>query len=173
MLQITFFIQILIIALFSPHQNINTQNFDYQSIIKFSHYVYWPEENENNNFVIYIATNSEQKFNDISSLLINQNFNGKNIIVNQYTDQSDISNAQVIFIEKNSSVDLNTFKEKIDKKKILTLSNDENLLNYGCMFYVNQKEDYIDYLFKKQTILDSGLLIRTSLLSNNHIYNNE
>ena len=147
------------------------QTFDYQTIMKFAQYVYWPENQQNDTFYIYIAAKDPAPLDIIEQSINSQaTFHNRPIAVKHYNDNTDISLANIFFIDNSAEISNNILEEKLKKKQILTLSNNKNLLNYGCMFFIEQKETYIDYLFKKQAIIDSGLTIRTSLLHITHQY---
>lgn len=159
------------IATLSMLPNITkAQTFDYQNILKFAHYVYWPEPLPQDTFIIYIAANSPNPLDGITNELKSQKFNDKPISIRIYTDQTNIEDAQVIFIDHTANISNEILEGKLKKMKILTLSNNKNLLNYGCMFFIEQKAASTDYLFKKETIIDSGLMFRATLLSPGHQY---
>lgn len=159
------------VATFGILPNINkAQTFDYQNILRFAHYVYWPEPLPQDTFIIYIAANSPDPLDGIADELKSQNFNDKPISIRIYTDQTNIEDAQVIFIDHTANISNEILEGKLKKMKILTLSNNKNLLNYGCMFFIEQKAASTDYLFKKETIINSGLMFRATLLSPGHQY---
>ena len=141
------------------------QTFDYQNIIKFAHYVYWPDPLPQDTFIIYIAAESPEPLTLITESLSSQKFKGKPITIKIYTDDT-----LVVFIDHSANISYEILEGKLKKMKILTLSNNKNLLNYGCMFFIEQKATSIDYLFKKETIIDSGLMFMTTLLSPGHQY---
>ncbi|MBR6176347.1 MAG: YfiR family protein [Bacteroidales bacterium] len=161
---------ITIVAAIILPQVSSAQTFDYQNILRFAHYVYWPEPLPQDTFIIYIAAQSPDPLSTISDELKKQKFNGKPIALKTYNDQTSIDDAQVIFIDHSASINNNILEGKLKKMKILTLSNNKNLLNYGCMFFIEQKAASTDYLFKKETIIDSGLMFRATLLSPGHQY---
>ena len=146
------------------------QGFDYQNIIKFAHYVYWPEPLPQDTFIIYIAAKKPEPYTEISNSLKSQTFNNTPITVREYNDNTAIDDALVVFIDHSAEISNELLEGKLKKMKILTLSNNKNLLNYGCMFFIEQKASSIDYLFKKEAIIDSGLMFRTTLLSPGHQY---
>lgn len=159
------------VATLSMLPNINeAQTFDYQNILRFAHYVYWPEPLPQDTFIIYIAAKSPDPLDGITNELKSQKFNDKTISIRIYTDQTNIEDAQVIFIDHTANISNEILEGKLKKMKILTLSNNKNLLNYGCMFFIEQKAASTDYLFKKETIIDSGLMFRATLLSPGHQY---
>lgn len=159
------------IATLSMLPNINeAQTFDYQNILRFAHYVYWPEPLPQDTFIIYIAAKSPDPLDGITNELKSQKFNDKPISIRIYTDKTNIEDAQVIFIDHTANISNEILEGKLKKMKILTLSNNKNLLNYGCMFFIEQKAASTDYLFKKETIIDSGLMFRATLLSPGHQY---
>ena len=146
------------------------QQFDYYNIIKFANYVYWPDPLPQDTFIIYIAAESPEPLNQITESLSSQNFKGKPISIKIYTDETPIDDALVVFIDHSSNISNEILEGKLKKMKILTLSNNKNLLNYGCMFFIEQKASSTDYLFKKEAIIDSGLMFRATLLSPGHQY---
>lgn len=159
------------VATLSMLPNINeAQTFDYQNILRFAHYVYWPEPLPQDTFIIYIAAKSPDPLDGITNELKSQKFNDKPISIRIYTDQTNIEDAQVIFVDHTANISNEILEGKLKKMKILTLSNNKNLLNYGCMFFIEQKAASTDYLFKKETIIDSGLMFRATLLSPGHQY---
>ncbi|MBO4373464.1 MAG: YfiR family protein [Bacteroidales bacterium] len=159
----------LLAAILLPKAS-TAQTFDYENILKFAHYVYWPEPLPQDTFIIYIAANSPDPLNQITDDLKSQKFNDKPISVRVYNDQTNIEDAQVVFIDHTATISNEILEGKLKKMKILTLSNNKNLLNYGCMFFLEQKTSSIDYLFKKEAIIDSGLMFRATLLSPGHQY---
>ena len=114
----------------------SAQTFDYQNILRFAHYVYWPEPLPQDTFIIYIAAQTPDPLDKISNSLKTQKFNGKPITIKYYTDQTPIDDAQVIFIDHSATINFENLESKLKKMKILTLSNNKQLLNYGCMFFI-------------------------------------
>lgn len=170
MKKLLFYIAIVASALLLSTSSAKAQGFDYQNIIKFAHYVYWPEPLPQDTFIIYIAAQQPEPFNGIANALKSQTFNNKPITVRAYNDNTSIDDALVVFIDHSADISNEILEGKLKKMKILTLSNNKNLLNYGCMFFIEQKASSIDYLFKKEAIIDSGLMFRTTLLSPGHQY---
>ena len=159
----------LLAAILLPKAS-TAQTFDYENILRFAHYVYWPEPLPRDTFIIYIAANAPDPLNEITDALKSQKFNDKPISIRIYDDQTNIDDAQVIFIDHSANISNEILEGKLKKMKILTLSNNKNLLNYGCMFFIEQKASSTDYLFKKEAIIDSGLMFRATLLSPGHQY---
>ena len=156
-------------ALLLPDKS-QAQAFDYQNILRFAHYVYWPEPLPQDPFIIYIAAQTPEPLDNISNSLKTQKFNGKPISLRNYTDKTPIDDAQVIFIDHSATIDYEILEGKLKKMKILTLSNNKTRLDHGCMFFIEQKAASTDYLFKKEAIIDSGLMFRATLLSPGHQY---
>ena len=152
MKKLLFYIAIVASTLLLSTSSAKAQGFDYQNIIKFAHYVYWPEPLPQDTFIIYIAAESPEPLTLITESLSSQKFKGKPITIKIYTDETPIDDALVVFIDHSANISYDILEGKLKKMKILTLSNNKNLLNYGCMFFIEQKATTIDYLFKKRQL---------------------
>ena len=106
------------IATLSMLPNINeAQTFDYQNILRFAHYVYWPEPLPQDTFIIYIAAKSPDPLDGITNELKSQKFNDKPISIRIYTDQTNIEDAQVIFIDHTANISNEILEGKLKKNE--------------------------------------------------------
>jgi len=86
------------------------------------------------------------------------------------TNETEITDVNLIFIDQNTDIDFEKLYEKIENKNVMTITTNKELLKKGCMFYIETKDDCIDYLFNKQAVKNSGLMIKSSLLAPMHVY---
>jgi len=158
---------ILLGQIFTVNQN-DFQDSDYNAIMKIAKYTSWPETN-NNEFVIMIAEDDETQFKMATNFLKNVQFE-KKIKTVFLTNETEITDVNLIFIDQNTDIDFEKLYEKIENKNVMTITTNKELLKKGCMFYIETKNDCIDYLFNKQAVKNSGLMIKSSLLAPMHVY---
>lgn len=168
MFKLSVILSILLSTILGVHQN-KPQNSDFDAMLKFAKYTTW-EESPDNEFVILIAESDENLYKIAADYIKNQGFEDKVIKTIMLTDDTEITSANIIFIGNNSDINFEKLTQKIQNKHILTISTEERLLKEGCMFYLSNTTDKIEYLYNRQAVLRSGLMIKSSILSPSHAF---
>jgi hypothetical protein len=146
--------------------NVRQQDYnDIDGLIKLAKYASWPDENVPDATVMVAA--GENVYEYASSTIENTYIRNMKLKVEPFDINSDMKNVKIIFISSDSNIDIKTLKEKMQNMKILTITNDINKIE-GCMFYIDYNGETLDYLYNKETILESGLDVSSYLLSSLH-----
>ncbi len=155
-------------------QQSNMQVSDMQGVIKLAKYVSWPNEDQMTNTTIMIAPQSDETFKSAETIAASSKILTHGINIKRITDGNDdaVFQANIIFIEEGANIDIDQIIQKVADKQILTITNDINTLEKGCMFYVKQDPDsgQITYYYNKDAILALSLRISSHILMPDHKY---
>lgn len=147
----------------------NDINDDIEGMLKLANYASW--QNDQPEIRIVMAPGSEESYKEVSSLLKNKRLNDKNIILERYSSNMDLDGCHILFIEDGAGIDVEQITSGINNLKILTISNNYDNLDLGCMFYIKCTDGTFDYKYNKNAVINSGLVIKSSALSPAHCYN--
>ncbi|MBR2201343.1 MAG: YfiR family protein [Bacteroidales bacterium] len=155
------------------NQEVQAQQSDIQGVIKLAKYASWPADKQNGKTTIMIAPQSDETFqlaldNGANSKILDSDVEIKRIS----NIEEAISQADVIFIESGTSVDADKIIEMAAGRHILTITNDMDILDKGCMFYVKHDggTEEFSYLYNKDAVLASSLDISAHILAPDHKY---
>lgn len=146
-------------------------NIDIEGVLKLAKYASWPPEATQ--IRIVMVPQSAESFSSAQAYLKNQYLDDKQVILEKYTPECSLTGATIIFIEKQAGVDVEKITSQIAGLGILTITNDIINLDNGCMFYIECKDDMLDYKYNKQAVINSGLMIKGSVLAPYHCYNQQ
>ncbi len=139
---------------------------DMEGVLKLANYASWPPDA--NVMRIMMAPQSDESFKTASTFLNNCNFNDLPIELVRFDSESSFDGISVIYIESNSGVDMESLSKKMMSRKILTITNDMGNLMLGCMFYIHNTDEMLDYKYNKQAVINSGLMMQASVMSPYH-----
>lgn len=149
------------------------QQSDIQGVIKLAKYASWPAGRQNGKTVIMIAPQSDESYqlaldNGAGSTILDSEVEIRRI--NAIDDA--LLQADVIFIESGTGADADKILQAVSGKQILTITNDVEILEKGCMFYVKQNHDtgQTTYYYNKEAVLMSPLGISSHILAPDHKY---
>ena len=169
-------INILLLIFLYPedgYQEAQALQSDIQGVIKLAKYASWLAEKQNGKTVIMIAPQSDESFQLALDNGANSKILGSNVEIRRISNIDDeITLADVIFIESGTGIDVGKIIEKATGRQILTITNDTEILEKGCMFYVKQDHNtgQTTYFYNKEAILASPLGISTHILTPTHRY---
>lgn len=139
-------------------------------VLKFAEFTTWNRQ-MSEDFIVLVAENDESKYEKAVKYFENQEFEDKTIKTIKLTNETQITEADVIFIGNNTDINFEKLSEKIKEKQILTITTDKNMLSKGCMFYIKTGEHSVEYLYNRHAVIKSGLMIQGSLLAPVHEWN--
>ncbi|MBQ5403293.1 MAG: YfiR family protein [Bacteroidales bacterium] len=139
-------------------------------VLKFAEFTTWNRQ-MSEDFIVLVAENDDSKYEKIKNYFENQKFEDKTIKTIKLTNETLITEADVIFISNNTDINFEKLSEKIKEKQILTITTDKNMLSKGCMFYIKIGEQGVEYLYNRHAVIKSGLMIQGSLLAPVHEWN--
>lgn len=151
------------------------QHTDIQGVIKIAKYATWPNENNMITITITIAPKSDESFNAAENSAADSKIRGLSIHLKYasetYTDETT-EQTNIIFIEKGTNIDIDKTIKKVRDQQILTATNDFEILEKGCMFYIktNPETGQLTYYYNKEAILASKLNISARILTPDHRY---
>ncbi|MBR4324181.1 MAG: YfiR family protein [Bacteroidales bacterium] len=146
---------------------------DIQGVFKLAKYVSWPNEDQMTTTTIMILPQSDESYKTAESLASGSRILNSVISLKRIeTCDDDIDNANIIFIESGTGIDIDKVLQKTANKQILTITNDLEILEKGCMFYVKHEQgtEQILYFYNKDAILASPLSISSHILTPDHKY---
>lgn len=136
---------------------------EFLAVFKFASYTTWPN-NSSNQFVIYTDIDQLQ-FENLQQIFKEQMFDNEKVVVKPLDSDSNYDDAKLVYVTKSISQEI---LFKIKDKPILTITNNKDLLGFGIMFYFEENNSTIDYLYNKESIKESGLYIKSTVLNESH-----
>lgn len=149
---------------------------DIQGVIKLAKYASWPDEKQNGKTIIMIAPQSDESFQLALDNSANSKILGSEVEIRRLSNIDEaISQSDIIFMESGSDVDVGKVIEMSAGRQILTVTNDMEIFEKGCMFYVKQDQatGEITYFYNKEAVLNSTLGISTHILAPEHKYHKQ
>jgi ABC-type sugar transport system substrate-binding protein len=155
------------------YQEVQAQPSDIQGVIKLAKYASWPADKQNSKTIIMIAPQSDESYQLALDNGANSKILDSDVEIRRISSiEEAISQADVIFIESGTSTDAGKIIEMASGRQILTITNDMEILEKGCMFYVKQDHDtgQTIYFYNKDAVLSSPLGMSTHVLAPDHKY---
>lgn len=146
------------------------QENDIAAVIKIANYTTWP--GDKNEIRIAMAAKDDNSFKTAYNSIKNKTLGDKALSISMIAACGDTDLADIIYIEAGTSIDAEQIIQNANSGK-LTISNLRENINLGCMFYINTEKDELEYLYNRQAVINSGLMIKSSLLSPQHNYDNQ
>ena len=146
---------------------------DIQGVIKLAKYASWPAGRQDKKTVIMIAPQSDETYQQALDNAANSRILDKEVEIRRISSIDEaLCQADIIFIESGSGSDAGKIIEMVSGRQILTITNDVEILEQGCMFYVKQDHDtgQTTYLYNKDAVLTSPLGISSHILAPDHKY---
>ena len=155
------------------YMDAQVQQSDIEGVIKIAKYASWPEDKQGSKTIIMIAPQSDESYQLAIDNSANSKILGGDVEIRRISVIDDaILQADVIFIESGSGADAAKIIEAVAGKHVLTITNDVEILEKGCMFYVKHDHDtgQTTYLYNKDAVLTSPLGISAHILAPDHKY---
>ena len=133
------------------------QQSDIQGVIKLAKYASWPADRKDKT-IIMIAPQSDETFQQALDNAANSRILDKEVEIRRISSIDEaLCQADIIFMSG---------------RQILTITNDVDILEQGCMFYVKQDHDtgQTIYFYNKDAVLTSPLGISSHILAPDHKY---
>ncbi|MBQ1697554.1 MAG: YfiR family protein [Bacteroidales bacterium] len=172
---ITSIISILMLCLecLCGQQGPEAQLDDINGVIKLAKYVSWPNEEQMTTTTILIVPQSEESYKSAERLAMSHKILNSVIELRRVEgDDDNLDAVNIIYIESGADMDVDNIIQKASSRQILTITNDIQILEKGCMFYVKQDSgtERIQYLYNKEAIIASPLSISSHILTPDHKY---
>ena len=152
------------------------QESDIQGVIKLAKYATWPAEKQDKKAVIMIAPQSDETYQFALESAANSKILDSDVEIRRISNIDDaILEADIIFLESGNSADVSKIIQMVAGRHILTITNDFDILEQGCMFYVKLDHELgqTTYLFNKEAVLTSPLGISSHILAPDHKYHKQ
>jgi uncharacterized protein DUF4154 len=132
-------------------------------IYNFTKYIEWNGTADENDFIIGIIGASSINA-PLVEIVKTETVNGKKITIKQFSNPSDISFCNILFISRNTNASLPDILAKTDNKGTLVVSEQENYAKEGSAInfvIVNRK---LKFQANVNAINDAGLTASSQLL---------
>lgn len=133
-------------------------------IERFTRFVEWPKNFENNTFKIVIIGKTQLK-NSLNELFENTKIKDLNVDLIYTKDINDLKNANLVFICDSENKRLDEILEVIHDLPILTISDTDGFGTTGIHINMYNDNSYIRYEINPESIKKSKLNISSLLLS--------
>ncbi|MBI9073721.1 MAG: YfiR family protein [Melioribacteraceae bacterium] len=133
-------------------------------IEKISHFVEWPQNTNDENFIIYILGNHPiQSY--LSDLFSSRKIKNKNVTINKISKISEIKNCNVLIVSSEFRNSIPNIIAKVTKKEILTISDSDGFAEAGILFNFYNEGSSIRFELNESTLKNSDLRISYRLLN--------
>lgn len=160
-----FFIMTGVLIIFSS-TDACSQKEKYQSlfIYNFSKYVKWPEEKQNEEFVIGVLGSSEI-ISTLKSMAENKNVNGARIIVKQYNSVHELSDCHILYVSDKEASNIDEVISSTSGKSILIVTDKPGFAKKGAVINFIEQDGKIKLELNQQYAESRGLKVSGSLVS--------
>lgn len=164
------FIPMMLFILFINLSYAQVSEYEYKAafIERFTRFVEWPSEIENNNFndTFKIAVLGKNPFNtSLNELFAELKIKGQSVEI-IYTDKTnDVLDANLVFISSSENKRIKESLEIISKEPILIVSDSKGFCERGTHINMFEDGNYIRYEINDSAIVNSGLRVSSLLLA--------
>lgn len=159
---------ILLFAVGVPYADDNNASSEAEFILNLFNKVEWPESTTDSSpFVISVVGNSPL-VEQLSTLAADKKFDGHSVEVQSVGIGDDLTKSRIVFITSSELSDLAKVLRRVDGKKILTVSHNENFARYGVMINFVQEEgkSELTYELNRLSLKMAGLKADPELVKN-------
>lgn len=133
-------------------------------IERFTRFVEWPEEFENDKFVIAVVGKNPFK-NSLDELLADTKIKNLNSEIIYTNNINELSHVNLVFISGSEKKRLNEIITAIAEKPILIISDSKGFCKNGTHINMYNDGNYIRFEINEETITKTGLTVSSLLLA--------
>jgi hypothetical protein len=133
-------------------------------VFNFVKYVQWPTNDENKEFVIGVMGNSEI-FNTLNSWYGGKAKGTKTYVIKKFSNASEMSDCQVVFIDRSKSGEFEAVNNKVKGKGTLVVTDRSGLGSKGSCINFKTVDEKLKFELNQHAIEASNLKVASALTS--------
>jgi len=133
-------------------------------VFNFVKYVQWPANDNSKEFVIGVV-GSNDIYNTLNTWYAGKAKGAKTYVIKKFNNASEITDCQVIFIERSKSGEFDAVSNKVKGKGTLVVTDRNGLGSKGSCINFKTENDKLRFELNQQAIEASNLKVSGSLTS--------
>lgn len=133
-------------------------------VFNFTRYVQWPAEGAGNEFVIGVIGNNDM-FNTLQSWYGGKPRGGQTFVVKKFSSASDMTDCQVLYIDKSKSAEFDVASAKLKGKNTLVITDKNGMGEKGSGINFKTVENKLKFELNQKAIEASNLKVSGALSS--------
>jgi hypothetical protein len=133
-------------------------------VFNFVKYVQWPVDDSSKEFVIGVVGNNEI-YTTLNAWYAGKPKGSKTYVIKKFKDASEITDCQVIFIDRTKSNDFDAINNKVKGKGTLIVTDRNGLGAKGSCINFKTVDDKLKFELNQHAIEASNLKVATTLSS--------
>jgi hypothetical protein len=133
-------------------------------VFNFVKYVQWPTNDNNKEFVIGVVGNTDI-YNTLNSWYAGKAKGTKTYVIKKFNNASEVTDCQVIFIDKSKSNEFEAVNNKVKGKGTLVVTDRNGLGSRGSCINFKTVDEKLRFELNQQAIEASNLKVAGALTS--------
>lgn len=133
-------------------------------VFNFTKYVQWPDHNASGDFVIGVIGNAEV-FSTLNSWYGGKPRGSKTYVIKKFNSAADMTDCNVVFIDKSKSGEFENVKAKIAGKGTLLITDKNGLGTKGSSINFKTEGDKLKFELNQKALESANLKVSSSLTS--------
>ncbi|MGC4020763.1 MAG: YfiR family protein [Cyclobacteriaceae bacterium] len=133
-------------------------------VFNFVKYVQWPTNDNSKEFVIGVVGNNDI-YNTLNTWYSGKAKGNKTYVIKKFNNAAEVTDCQVIFIDRTKSGDFEAVNNKVKGKGTLVVTDRNGLGVKGSCINFKTVDDRIKFELNQQAIEASNLKVSSSLTS--------
>jgi hypothetical protein len=133
-------------------------------VFNFVKYVQWPADDNNKEFVIGVVGNNEI-YNTLNTWYGGKAKGAKTYIIKKFNSSAEVTDCQVIFIDKSKSNEFDAVNNKVKGKGTLVVTDRNGLGSKGSCINFKMVDTKLRFELNQQAIEASNLKVAGALTS--------
>jgi len=164
-----FFKFILAVVFFALSSGVSAQERSESEVysmmmFNFTRYVQWPDSNAPGEFVIGVVGNNEI-LTTLSSWYSGKPRGAKTYVIKKFTSAADVTDCQVVFIDRSKSNEFEAINNKVKGKGTLIITDKNGLGEKGSAINFKTVDNKLKFELNQKAIESSNLKVSGSLTS--------
>jgi hypothetical protein len=133
-------------------------------VFNFVKYVQWPADDNSKEFVIGVVGNNEI-YNTLTTWYGGKAKGPKNYVIKKFNSSAEVTDCQVVFIDKSKSNEFDAVNNKVKGKGTLIVTDRNGLGLKGSCINFKMVDDKLRFELNQQAIEASNLKVSSALIS--------
>jgi len=133
-------------------------------VFNFVKYVQWPANDNSKEFVIGVVGNNEI-YNTLNTWYAGKAKGAKTYVIKKFNNASEVTDCQVIFIDKSKSNEFDAVNNKVKGKGTLVVTDRNGLGSKGSCINFKTVDEKLRFELNQQAIEASNLKVAGALTS--------
>lgn len=133
-------------------------------VFNFTKYVQWPDHNGSGEFVIGVIGNVNV-YNTLNEWYGGKPRGSKTYVIKKFNSASEMTDCNVVFIDKTKSAEFEAVKAKINGKGTLLITDKNGLGTRGSSINFKSEGDKLKFELNQKALESANLKVSSSLVS--------